>query len=240
VKTLKLPLQIDRFTLVTWALPPGRLAALLPPSLALETVTIPGHGERALLSIFAGRVRLSAARLPLAAITQLNYRTYIRRGSDSGIFFLRSLVSSLPVAVAARVAAGFPAHASRLAVRWGPAGAAEVAGDEAELALARGYSPHRLAGFPSLAEGLEKLLRPLWGYWLRADGRLGVMRVEHPTPAPLTGRLSAARLPWLVERGVLSAEEAAAPHSVLFVPRLKMGAYLAREIVTGERPAAPA
>ena len=48
---LEVPLRIDRYTLVTWAIPPDRLAPLLPHGILLDTVDIPGQGERALLSI---------------------------------------------------------------------------------------------------------------------------------------------------------------------------------------------
>src|SRR5262245_22331748 len=91
---LEVPLAIDRYTLVTWALPRERLAGVLPSALSLETIELPGEGQRALLSIFAGEVGLSPFGLTLATVSQLNYRTYVRHGQERGVYFLRSLVGA--------------------------------------------------------------------------------------------------------------------------------------------------
>jgi uncharacterized protein len=233
---LEVPLEIDRYTLVTWAIPPERVRKLLPPGLDLDPVDIPGEGPRALLSIFAGKVRLSPFGLTIASVSQLNYRTYVRYGQERGIYFLRSLVSPSPVAAAVRGAIGFPARRGRVRVVWDRRGETKITATEVSLTLSRERAPAVLPGFRRLAAGIDFLLRPPWGFWARRSGRLGALRVSHPVPPPLSGSVDEARLPWLATSGLLSPDEAARPHSALFVNRLVMEVCLERELVLGVEP----
>lgn len=231
----KLPLKIERFTQVTWAVPRERLAGRLPSALTLDMIDLPGDGERALLSVFAGKVRLSLFGLPLVSFSQLNYQVHVRRGLESGVYVLRSLINSAPLAAAVRGAVGFPVHGGRLSVRWEPSGRAEIDAAEVGLAFQRERAPFRAPGFGSAEETWERLLRPRWGYWSRRYGRLGALRLSHLTPAPLSGNLDSVRLPWLYVEGLLRPEEAAFPHAVFFVSQLLMDVSLVWETQSIQR-----
>lgn len=219
------PVSIERCTLVVWAIPVERVAARLPASLRPALYSPPGAGPgMALLSLLAGRVRLSPFGLALPAVTQLSYQIYVRRGAEQGMYLLKSVMGSRSLAMTSRGAFGFPAQGARLAVRWEPSGRAEIKAPEASLSFHRERAPF---GEPFLG-AVQQLLCPRAAYWSkRADevGELSLVTVVSPTP--LSGTIATAQLPWLQEEGLLLPEEATAPLVVYFASPHQLSASLA-------------
>lgn len=215
-------LRVDRFTLLSWAIPKERILPWLPAPLRLETIDIPGEGERALLSLFVGRLRLKALGLSLLPISHLAYRTYVRYQSKFGTYSLRGIMDSAPIVATVRGAVGFPVQKGKLKVRWEPSGRAQVLGDEIRLSISSEHAPFQTPGFTHLQQVTEGLLSPQNSYWLHRDGRIKMVRVAHPSGTPLSGTLEEAHLPWLYESKLLTEEEVKQPHSLFFVSRAAM------------------
>jgi hypothetical protein len=215
--------SIERCTLVVWGIPPERLAERIPAALRLETCEADGQKPRALLALLAGRIRLSPFGLALPAFTQVSYQVYVRNGPARGIYVLRSLIHSRPLAVTSRGAFGFPAQGGRLSLRWEPSGRAEIRSPEAQLSFTRERAPF---AEPFLG-ATHLLLCPSAAYWTRRGEDLGALDLTSTTPDPLSGTIEAAKLPWLEEQQLLSEDEARQPLAVYFANPHRMNASLA-------------
>jgi hypothetical protein len=226
---LESPLRVERLTLVTWALPKERLLPLLPSPLNLETIDIPGEGERALLSLFVGRLRFRPFGVSLLPVSHIAYRTYVRYQNKFGTYSLRGVVDSTPLAATVRSAVGFPIQKNDVKIRWEQSGRVSVLGDELALSFINERAPFQVPGFRYLHQAVEGLLCPKISYWLHKDQRIKMVRLEHPQTTPLSGSIDEIRVPWLMETNLLLPEESVRPHSIFFVSRQSMKALLRKE-----------
>lgn len=169
--------DLGDFALVSWAADPDRVAALLPAGVEPDVrdgstlVSLAAFRDRRFHFRFAPLVRHSAG--------QVNYRTYVRRGDQTGVWFFGTSLGSrlvhLPAAVwkmpwrreDVRIAADWPNAGQpanwRLDVRggWG----------SASVALRGTGRPVPVpAGFADAAEASRVLIDPVLGWYARRDG----------------------------------------------------------------------
>lgn len=226
VRRLDATTRLDHFALVTFAVDPERLAAVLPLGLKPEVRRLDGGRERGFVSAVSFRdvdFRFAIAPWLRVSFFQTNYRAYVR-GPDGrrAVFFFGTTLDS-PLAALPRLAWGMPWHGGstrieaewsddgrcsdyrhRCSGRWGAAdvqleGTNEVAG--------------RLDGFADGEDAALVLTHPLDGFFERPNGRLGRYSVWHPRLRPQLGTAHRARYAVFEELGLVEA--GALPHSVL-------------------------
>jgi hypothetical protein len=226
VRRLDATTRLDHFALVTFAVDPARLAAVLPAGFEPEVRRLDDGHERGFVSAVSFRdvdFRLAIAPWFRASFFQTNYRAYVR-GPDGhrAVFFFGTTLDS-PLVALPRLAWGMPWHGGstrieggwtgdgrcvryhhRCSGRWGAAdvelvGTSEVAG--------------RLDGFVDADDAALVLTHPLDGYFERPDGRLGRYSVWHERLRPRLGVARQARYAVFEELGLVAP--GAAPHSVL-------------------------
>jgi Uncharacterized conserved protein (COG2071) len=223
----EMPLRIERFTLLSWAIPAERLALFIPRPLRLETILLPNRPEQAFLSVFVGRVRIQTFGLAWLPLSHVTYRTSVRYQNKLGIYPIRSLIDSSTLAATARRTMGLSVQQSRLRVHWEESGRVAVNGEELQLNFETERAAFSAAGLRLSGASLDNTLCPSLIYWTRRDGKLSIAKVEHPRTLPLSGRLETIYVPWLQEMGLLSLEEMQQPHSIFFVSRRLMKGLLA-------------
>lgn len=222
---------LRHFAIVTYAIPPERVAGLIDPRFALDCVTIDGV-ERALISLVPFQdheFRWPASSGTPRRFGQTNYRIYVR-DRDTGrraVWFLGTTLGSWTVVVPRwlwrlpwhygrfRVACEQGAGGRYLAYRF------ETRSRWAPLDLALDHEPERpldLPGFPDEATALDVLTHPLDGFYHRTDGRLGTYSVWHDRLAPTAGRVRHARVGLLDRLGIVPFAEQGTAHSVLIQP----------------------
>ena len=209
------------FAITTWAVSPDALARELPASIVAERFRIGGE-DRALVSAvtfyntnfyvgFAPFVKLSCA--------QTNYRAYVRYAGERAVWFFRTSLDSVFVALP-RYAWGLPwrrarvrtAHAlgDELVYDW----RAESPGAAERLLLhGTGKPLDVLPGFDTAAETHRVLTHPTVGYLRRRNGSVATYGVWH---APLTMEVATpveARFQLFEELGLVEAGQP--PHSAL-------------------------
>ena len=223
----EMPLRIERFTLLSWAIPAERLAPFIPTPLRLETILLPNQPEQAFLSVFVGRVRIQTFGLAWLPLSHLTYRTSVRYQNKLGVYPFRSVIDSSTLAATARRTMGLSVQQSRLRVRWEESGRVEVDGEEIQLNFEAERAAFSVSGLRLSGASLDNTLCPNLTYWTRRDGKISMAKVEHPRTLPLSGRLETIYLPWLQEMGLLSLEEMQQPRSIFFVSRQVMKGLLA-------------
>ena len=232
---------LEHFALITYAVPPERLASHIPTD-RFEIATFEIEGEqRALLSVVPFidadfRLRL----LPFARFrfAQTNYRVYVtdRKTGEPVVWFFGTTLG------------GWPVHLARLLwkIPWYPAqytwtcefdeakGRYETYRYEmrSKWGAARidvrdtGAPVDTLRGFSSRDEMTLVLTHPVDGYFYRLDGRVGTYSVSHEV-LPLTVAEPVDLHFALLERlGVLSAAEMQQPHSVLLCRKTNFHIYM--------------
>lgn len=220
----RVDLAVEGYTQLNWAVPPERLAAVLPPGL-VPIVMAAGRHRVAWLSVVLGRVVTRAVGglpVPPLAFHQLTYRTYVEGPRGPRLWIFRTVIGPRPAAVVARLAPGFPAEPRafqfipRIAGGRLLAVEAEVgkAGAELDLAVEALDDAPWTPGFETPAAAVALLGdRPEALYPLE-DGRYGLMVANHPPLQPEAGRLVRGRLGWLVQQELLLRSEVAYPASV--------------------------
>lgn len=93
-------------TLVTFAVPPERLAAHVPPGVTLDVRD--GQAFVSFVTLEMSRVSVLGVPLPGLRFGDVNLRFYVHRGERAGVVFLRELVPSRLVAWVARTLFGEP------------------------------------------------------------------------------------------------------------------------------------
>lgn len=220
----RVDLAIEGFTLINWAIPPERLAAVVPPGL-VPVVTPAGRRHVAWLSVFLGRVVTRAVGglpVPPLAFHQLNYRTYVEGPHGRRLLIFRSAIGPRPVALAARLAPGFPARAKAFQFVPRIAGGrlvgveAEVgdAGAEFDVVAEAVDDDPWTPGFDTPEAAVAMLGNVPEALYPLGDDRLGLMVSNHPPLRPEAGRLVRVRAGWLVDHGLLLRSEVAYPASV--------------------------
>jgi hypothetical protein len=225
---------LHHFAIVTYAIPPDRVAGLVAPRFGLDCVAIDG-AERALVSVVPFQdhdFRWPATSETRRRFGQTNYRIYVRDRETGrrAVWFLGTSLGSWTVVVP-RCLWRLPWHYGRFAI------ACEQNADGryttyrfatrswwAPLELELDHEPDRpleLPGFTDTATGLDVLTHPLDGYYRRTDGRLGTYSVWHERMTPTAGLVRRARIGLLDRLGIVPFAEQAAAHSVLIQPRIE-------------------
>ena len=217
---------LQHFAIITYAIPPERLLARLPPGFTPHLVRL-GDEDRALISVVPFLDRdFHFVRLPLArwSFAQTNYRAYVRyRGEECAWFFGTALATPL-VQIPRQLwqLPWLPAE-TRFDARFDREGkhyeryVVETSGSAAlELALEDfGEQSGLFPGFDCPVNQELVIGHPTQGYFCRRDGRLGTYRIWHDRLKPTRGKVVHARYKLLEDLGILSATEAQQPHSVL-------------------------
>ncbi|MGE3076005.1 MAG: DUF2071 domain-containing protein [Dehalococcoidia bacterium] len=232
---------LQHFAIVTYAIPAERLRPLVHRRFDLETIEGPDGVPQALISMvpFMDKDFHSAwLKCPQLTFGQTNYRAYVvdRYTGDRVAWFFGTTLDSWSVSIPNRLwklpwyrahssfdceydeAAGRYAH-YRLSTTsdWAPA-TMEIEDT--------GQPPTELRGFDSLEAARVILTHPFIGAFYRRDRRLGSYRVWH-APLELTvGKVKQARIGLFEDLGLLNAEEALEPHSVLMQPLTQFTIYL--------------
>ena len=223
---------LRHFAIITYAVPPERLRALVDPRFDLDCVEL-GGAPRALLSVVPFEdqdFRAAAFPSPRWRFGQTNYRIYVREraSGERGVWFLGTTLGSWSF-VLPRYVWRLPWHYGRFTIscsqdaagvyssfriatksRWAPLLLDLVHEPEAPL---------RFPGFPTEETALVVLTHPLVGHYTRRDGQLGSYSVWHDRLSPGAGRVREASFGLLHRLGAVPFAEQLAPYSVLIQPR---------------------
>ena len=210
--------------LVTFAVDPAALAAILPRGVVPDVATLDDGRRRAFVSAVTFRdldFRLAFATGIRFSFVQTNYRAYVRIGERRLVWFFGTSLDS-PLVAIPRLAWRMPWHGGkmRLAATWDGErctsyrqstragwGAADVDLEGTDQPVGR------LDGFADRDESLLALTHPLDGLYRRRDGGLGGYSVWHERFAPRVGVARTARFEVFERLGLV--EPGAVPHSVM-------------------------
>ncbi|MHB8734231.1 MAG: DUF2071 domain-containing protein [Terriglobales bacterium] len=227
-------LKLRNLLFVIHAVPPERLAALLPEGLELDLRDTP-DGPRA----FTATVALEAgAAFPyvLSGFRQVNYRIYVRHGGEAGVLFLRSWVSSRAAAAAMSLAIPTEHASVELTIVNEPHAYSRYSvhgrsGDhflEFEAAACEHWD---LGPFASQQDAVHFLTHRLNGFTVSAAKKgLAVVRVNHAPMAPIPAQVSAGRADQWTETGLLTAEEVSRPLLALIQPAVQFDMNLPEKL----------
>lgn len=225
---LPFPFQLDLqgYILLGYRLPTARLRPLVPASLPLWTEETPG-GSFGWFSIYMGlNVLKGLGRLPAPPLRfyQINYRIYLAPAEGRRFFLVRSLVSDPLSARLARSLLGFPAHFERIRVARADAEGGQPcvhvrADGELEVLVQGEAELPAVPGFASPLEARAFLADVPTALYALGERRLGQLVSPHPPVRATGGRALRITLPWLVKKGVLTAEAAAAPEAIYMQER---------------------
>jgi hypothetical protein len=214
------------FAIVTFAVEPERLTALLPQGFDAEVFTLDDGSRRSLVSAVSLRnVFFGLKSLPRARFTfsQINYRAYVRYRGERAVWFFGTMLGS-PAAVAIpRYVWGLPWHGAHITLlatwrgelceryaldarcRWGTA-SLQCAGTAQPMG--------RLDGFADAEETSIVLTHPLRGYSRHRDGRIVAYTVGHHRLAMTRAIPQEAHFSVFAD---LDLRAGAHPHSVLLL-----------------------
>ena len=232
---------LEHFALITYAVPPERLAPHIPTDrFEIPTFEIDGE-QRALLSVVPFidadfRFRL----LPFARFrfAQTNYRVYVtnRETGEPVVWFFGTTLGGWPVRLA-RFFWKIPWYPAKYVwtCNYDEAGGRYVTyryATESKWAAARidvrdtGAAVDSLPGFESRDEMTLVLTHPVDGYFYRLDGTLGTYSVSHEVLQLTVGEPVDLHFDLLERLGVLSAAEMQQPHSVLLCQQTQFHIYM--------------
>jgi uncharacterized protein YqjF (DUF2071 family) len=214
------------FAIVTYAVDPKPLAALLPSDFEVESFPRDDGSRGAFVSAVPFHdvdFRLSPVPWLRFSFGQINYRAYVRYRGERVVWFFGTVLGS-PLVVIPRYLWRLPWHHAGVAIEaaWDGERCERYALDArgawgaATLSATGTHEPMgRLDGFADEEETGIVLTHPLRGYFRRRDGRLGTYAVAHDRLHPTRGVAQAAHFTVFQELGLIAA--GATPHSVLFV-----------------------
>jgi uncharacterized protein YqjF (DUF2071 family) len=214
------------FAIVTYAVEPKRLAALLPPGFEAETFTLGDGSSRGFVSAVPFRdldFRLACAPALRFAFGQINYRAYVRYRGERAVWFFGTMLDS-PLVAVPRYFWRLPWHHARISIEASWAGArcesyaldAHASWGNAGLrCTGTAQDAGCIDGFADAAETSLVLTHPLRGYYYRRDGRIGTYSVDHERFAMKRAATAEARFTVFEDLGLL--ETTAQPHSVLLL-----------------------
>ncbi len=204
--------RLDHFCIVTWAMEPERLARALPEGIEPQVFEVDGR-ECSLASAVAFEDRdFHFKGCPLARIScgQINYRAYVHRGEQTGVYFFRTVLGSRWTVVPRHLWSMPWVHEPVEVVgRWE---GSEVRTLDVEAPGAVGRTSIRLAA----GEGSEvppalrssQVADPALGWFTRYDGRLGRYSVWHPPLEVQATRVVVASAGPLEEAGLVDPGQA--------------------------------
>ncbi|MFN4258317.1 MAG: DUF2071 domain-containing protein [Gemmataceae bacterium] len=216
------------FAIITYAVEPAALAALLPVAFEPDVFTL-GDGRRV---AFVSAVpfhdldfRFGFAPWLKFRFGQTNYRAYVTYRGERCVWFFGTSLATHWVLIP-RYGWKLPWHHARLRIETVWAGercvryhlAATGAWGNARAELAGSDTPMgQLDGFADAEETALVLTHPLTGYYQRRDGRLGSYSVWHERLDPRRGTAGHARFEVFEALGLVTPETT--PHSVLLQRR---------------------
>lgn len=236
---LPFPIEIElaSYTLLCYRLPVGRVRNFLPAD--FEPVQFEADGQsQTWFSIFIGRnVLRGIGALPALPLhfEMCNYRLYVQDPKETrSLYIFRSLLSLPPAVLGMRLMTQFPGEYEPYRLAFHARGTAllhqeaEIGRDGSELVVSveATEGPPEAAGFESPEAAVDYLGNVPVAYFPRWDGRYGKMVTTHPPLAPTGGRVIRADLNWLVNKQLLTREEAAHPVSVFLQARWPFPTYI--------------
>ena len=93
--------DLDDFALINWAVDPGRVQALLPSGFTVEQRE--GQAMVSMVAFLDHEFHFRAAPFVRLSCGQVNYRAYVRRGDEVGVWFFGTTLDSRLVAVPRRL-----------------------------------------------------------------------------------------------------------------------------------------
>lgn len=166
--------ELADFAMVSWAADPDRVAAVLPAGFepdvreGVTLVSLVAFRDEPFHFRFAPRIRLSAG--------QVNYRTYVRRGDETGVWFFGTSLGSRLTHVPA-TAWKMPWYRETVDVRatWSGESAWQLRarggwGTAAVTLRGTGRAVEPPAGFTTAEEVSRVLIDPAVGWYARRDG----------------------------------------------------------------------
>lgn len=219
-------IRLASYTLLCYRLPIARVRRFLP--MDFEPVRFEVDGEAMTwFSIFFGRnVLHGLGALPALPLhfEMCNYRLYVQDPQERrSLFIFRSLLSLPPAALGMQLLRQFPGEYAPYKFSYDASGTelfhhqVEIGHDASELAVTAEAidGPPAAAGFESSAAAVDYLGDVPVAYFPRWDASYGKMVSNHPPLQPKGGRVVRADLNWLVDKHLLTRDEAANPASVL-------------------------
>ncbi|MFB9881471.1 DUF2071 domain-containing protein [Planobispora siamensis] len=216
--------DLDDFAIVSYRVPTGALARLLPEGVAPVEFAFSDGETAAMVSAVAFRDRDFHFRFcPPAAINcgQINYRAYVTAGGREGVWFFGTSLDHPLVAVPRRVW-GMPWRRARIRIsaEWDAAPARwRLSGDGAHCEAAElGAPPVSLDGFTGESHWMALLTHPTVGWYRRRDGRVGTYSIWHPPMRPRHLAATSAGFRLFEELGLTTPSSK--PHSILAQERI--------------------
>ncbi|HXR97655.1 MAG TPA: DUF2071 domain-containing protein [Terriglobales bacterium] len=228
-------LKLRNLLYVIHAVPPERVAELMPKGVALDVRETP-DGPRAFLATVALE---AGAAFPyiLTGFRQVNYRIFVRHLEEPGVLFVRSWVSAR--AAAAVLSLAIPTeHASvdtTIDNADRPYGRYQVlahSGDH-HLALDAHADPSVEFGyFGSRNDAIHFLTHRLNGFTAGAHPKTGlsVIRVSHSAMNPISARVTVSAADQWTDAGILTPDEARHPALALIQPETQFDMNLPEKL----------
>lgn len=226
-----LSVTVQDLALITHAVPAGRVRPHLPSPYELETFPERGGQEMCFVSATCfcnHNFRWSALPCPRHTFNESTYRTYVKHKGGQGVYFLGRYLGT-PLATTAqrtlardtflgnfevgteRSEAGYTSYGCRISSERGNTSFRFEAGD----------APAARPPFASGYELSQFLTYRLEGYFTSTLGAEGHMPVRHRRMDPYEGNnLVEGRFDLWDELGIVPAEEAGDPFSILVVPEV--------------------
>ncbi|MBG0830904.1 DUF2071 domain-containing protein [Planomonospora sp. ID67723] len=211
--------ELDDFAIVSYRVPAGALARMLPAGFAPMEFAFADGETSAMVSAVAFRDRDFHFRFcPPAAIScgQINYRAYVTADGEPGVWFFGTSLDH-PVVAVPRLLWGMPWSRARIGITadWDAAPARwRLDGDGARCEAAElAAPPETLDGFTGESHWMAMLTHPTLGWYRRRDGRVGTYSIWHPPMRPRHLAASSARFHVFEELGLTAPESE--PHSIL-------------------------
>jgi uncharacterized protein YqjF (DUF2071 family) len=230
------------FSLVTYAVAPGALAALLPAGFEPEIFRLNDGSECAFVSAamfidFGFHMPISP--WPRLTFGQTNYRAYILQKGERGVWFFGTALDT-PLVVIPKYAWQLPWYYTDIEIRssWDGEVCSEfhyVARGNlggAEVRMRGTCEPSGcLDGFVHEADTTEVLTHPLRGFFPRADGRVGTYCIWHDALKMTRCEIDHARFDVFERLGLV--RPGAKPHSGLIQRETNFIIYLPPQVVRG-------
>ena len=227
-------LKLRNLLFVIHAVPPERVAHLLPAGIELD-VRDTAEGPRAFLTTVTVE---AGAAFPyvLTGFRQVNYRIYVRHNGEPGVVFLRSWVSSRAAAAAMSLAIATEHASVDLEINDKPKPYSRYAvqarsGDHHLELEARADESVGFAPFASRDEAVAFFTHRLNGFAAGEHPKgLSVIRVSHPHMHPIPARVLSMRADQWTESGILTPPEVQRPLLALIQPEIQFDMNLPERI----------
>ena len=221
--------QLLDFAIITYAVDPQRLAALLPKSLTPDCFTLSDGRNVAFVSAVPFRdvdFHFHFAPFVKVSMGQTNYRAYVKRSDGQRVvYFFGTTLSGFWVRIPrdiwklpwktatmqfetrweADVLVSYTLHTQS---QWGPSNLV-MKGTDQDIG--------RLDGFADEDETATVLTHPLVGYYYRNDGKIGSYQVWHERLALKRACVETASFPVFERLGLIDTETKV--HSALVMPK---------------------